>query len=290
MIKPIAVGGTSESYAGDVRTEMPVKEVSMLTYVTNALSEEYFEPARWVGYPASYATPMPYEESVGEGIDNLHPVVEDAIAEFDRVALLGYSQGASVVRRYLAKLAAGDYGDPADYEGVIVGAGCVADPYRPEGNALGFEPGGYGLAGKTTVWDGGYLFEVAAHRDPICAAKYNSYLRDVADFTGYMTPDPRKLDQWMKKNIATIKDKGWQNANLDWGQFWLTGQRVNNSIDEAGGYLQRIEYQTMPWLPPIVINPGGGRHTCYGVELLPGSIYTYCETLAMAMNAEEANA
>jgi hypothetical protein len=107
-----------------------------------------------------------------------------------------------------------------------------------------------------------------------------------------MSTDPRELAEWMQSIIVKVQQRGWQNANLDWGQFWLTGQRVNEAVDYAGGYLPRLEYKTTDWTPPIVINPGGGRHTCYGTELVPGSHFTYCELLAMALNSigEQVNA
>lgn len=284
MIRPIAVGGTGESYPGDARTTMPEPVISMLSFITQKLDPDYYLPGRWVGYPASYGDPMPYETSVEEALNNLDPVVQAALTAGEQVVLLGYSQGASVVRRYLSALAAGEYGDPDSYYGDILGAACVADPYRPEGVALGYEPGGYGIAGETGIWEDGFLLEVAASRDPICAAQYNSLLRTVADLSGFMSTDIRNLQGWMKAMMKTIQDRGWQNANLDWGQFWLVGQRVNEAIDMAGGYLPRIEYKTLPWLPPIVVNPGGGRHTCYGVERMPGSQYTYCEMLALELN------
>jgi hypothetical protein len=285
MIRPIAVGGTGESYPGDPRTEMPDPLMSMLSFITEKLDEEYYLPGRWVGYPASYGDPMPYETSVQEALDNLDPVVQAALTAEEQVVLLGYSQGASVVRRYLSAIRAGEYGDPEGYVGLILGAACVADPYRPEGVVVGYEPGGYGIAGTTPQWEDSFLLEVAAHRDPICAAPYNSLLRTVADLSGFMSTDIRNLQGWMKAMMKTIQDRGWQNANLDWGQFWLVGQRVNEAIDMAGGYLPRIEYKTMPWLPPIVINPGGGRHTCYGMEKMPNSQYTYCEMLALELNS-----
>lgn len=285
MIRPIAVGGTGESFPGDARIEMPEPMISMLSFITEKLDEEYYLPGRWVGYPASYGDPMPYETSVQEALDNLDPVVQAALTAEEQVVLLGYSQGASVVRRYLSAIRAGEYGDPEGYVGLILGAACVADPYRPEGVVVGYEPGGYGIAGTTPQWEDSFLLEVAAHRDPICAAPYNSLLRTIADLSGFMSTDIRNLQGWMKAMMKTIQDRGWQNANLDWGQFWLVGQRVNEAIDMAGGYLPRIEYKTMPWLPPIVINPGGGRHTCYGMEKMPNSQYTYCEMLALELNS-----
>ena len=283
MIRPIAVGGTGESYANDIRTAVPAG--SMLSFVTNSLDPQYFNTAWWVGYPSAYGVPMSFEASVDAGLDALDAKVQAALTAGNKVVLLGYSQGAVIVRRYLAALAEGEYGDAENYTDLIVGAACVADPYRDQGNYIGaVDPGGYGLAGTTTFWQDGYLLEAAAERDPITAAPADSMLRIIADLTRFMSIDMRKVHEWFADMIKTIRDDGWQKANLDWGQFWVTGQRVQNAIDLAGGYFPLRKYKTMPWLPEIVINPGGGRHTCYATERVPGSNLTYCEMLAFEIN------
>lgn len=274
MIIPVVVGGTSESFVGDDRTEVPVN--SMCEFTTRHLDPLFFAPARWCGYPSSYGSSMDYEESVAVGIAELWEVVQIYIGEGEQVALVGYSQGAAIIRRFLAKLAAGGYGDPTVFKDVIVGAALIADPYRPEGATYTLDtiPTGYGVAGKTEIWQDGYLVEVAAPRDPISGSPYNSYIRTLADFSGYFSFEPRDLIMWAKQTIIKIQEQGWQNANLDWTQFWQTGQRVREAIDGIGGYLPYDKN----------LNPGGGRHTCYGTERMPMSQYTYCERLAIEMN------
>ena len=250
MIIPVVVGGTSESYVNDLRTTVP--ENSMCEFTTRHLDPLYFDTARWCGYPSAYGSSMDYEESVAAGIAALWDVVETYIGEGEQVVLVGYSQGAAIIRRFLAKLAAGDYGDPTVFKDVILGAALIADPYRPEGYGIDTIPPGYGVAGKTTIWTDGYLKEVAAPRDPICASPYNSYIRTIADFSGYFSFHQRDLIMWAKQTIIKIQEQGWQNANLDWTQFWQTGQRVREAIDGIGGYLPYDKN----------LNPRGGWHTC----------------------------
>ncbi|WNM69922.1 lysin B [Rhodococcus phage GuyFagieri] len=286
MIYPIVVGGTDESFPDDRRTEVPSQ--TMLYSITRYLDAAHFHPARWIGYPAVYAGVMDYEESVYAGIVAVYSVMGEIMSSpawdpaKDGFWLIGYSQGATIVRRLNAELLKGDL---AEYRRFMRGISCVADPYRPEGVALDFDPGGYGVAG-TAKWDKGTpMLQVAADRDPICAAPYNSFIRTLADFSGYFAMDQASLQEWARDLIKKIKSKGWQNANLDWGQFWLIGQRVDNAIDQIGGFLPRTEMRNpIPGLPPIVINPGGGRHTCYNHERMPNSQYTYCERIALEMN------
>lgn len=270
-ITPIAMGGTSESYPGDTRTEMPAE--AMLTSVTKCLDAAHFNPARWVGYPAMYAGDLSYEESMGYGIEALANVIAEENAAGNLIMLLGYSQSAVIMRRMLAMCKNGEMGDPDYLAAMIVGCALVADPVRPVGMAVGHDPGGYGLAGTEPYWDAVPLWEAAADRDPICAAPYNSFLRTAADFTGFFGFTAKALNRWMTDAGQKIRNKEWQNANLDWGQFWLIGMRVNQAIDQLGGYL-----------PQSPLNPGGGRHTCYNKELVPGSPFTFCELLAVQMN------
>jgi pimeloyl-ACP methyl ester carboxylesterase len=274
VIIPVVVGGTAESFVNDLRTTVPVG--TMCEFTTRHLDPLFFGTPRWVGYPAAYGSTMDYEESVAIGIAELWEIVQVYIGEGEQVVLVGYSQGAAIIRRFLAKLAAGGYGDPSVFKDVIVGAALIADPYRPPGGThlLDTIPPGYGVAGAREIWPDGYLVEVAAPRDPICASPYNSYIRTIADFSGFFSFEPRDLIMWAKQTIIKIQEQGWQNANLDWTQFWQTGQRVREAVDGIGGYLPYDKN----------LNPGGGRHTCYGTEKMPMSQFTYCERLAIEMN------
>ena len=272
MIHHLVLGGTGESYPGDLRTEVPPE--TMLHHVTKHLDPDHFT-SHWVGYPAEYAGSMDYNESVQLGVVNAYLKMVDILSggtwdhEGDRLWLTGYSQGATIARRFNEALTEAD-----NYRSFVAGVSCVADPHRPEGVALGFDPGGSGVGGPVK-WDPEVpMLQVAASRDPICASAANSYIRTVADFTGFLAFNPDDLHQWARDTIRRIEAKGWQNANLDWGQFWLTGMRVAEAVDGLRGYL--------PMIPGL--NPGGGRHTCYGVERMPNSPFTYCERLAQEMN------
>ncbi|WNY15128.1 lysin B [Rhodococcus phage MacGully] len=279
MIHPIVVGGTTESYPNDLRTTVPTN--TMLHSVTKHLDPAHFAPARWVGYPAKYGDGGAYETSVNQGMwATLLAMLEisgsagdnDPWYQDNHFWLIGYSQGATVIRRLNEELLKTN--SLPVMRRKIAGISGVADPYRPVGVALGFDPGGFGVAG-TANWDKGTpMLQIAASRDPICAAPYNSYIRTVADFTGYMSfTKPGDLAKWASEVIRRIQNRGWQNANLDWGQFWLTGMRVAEAVDQLGGYL-----------PKSPLNPGGGRHTCYNIEKMPNSPFTYCERMAQEMN------
>lgn len=282
MITPIVMGGTSESYPGDTRTEVPPN--TMLWNVTKHLDPTFYNPARWVGYPAQYAQDLSYEESIAFGLNELNlAIYEEVVGKGNKVALLGYSQSAVIVRRLLANIAAGE--GEVEAAGFFAAAGLVADPVRPEGMSLGWKAPGYGLAGKEPIWGRVPLLEVAAPDDPICSAPYNAFLRTAADFSGFFGFTPRALQTWMKNAGERVRSKQWQNANLDWGQFWLIGQKVQEALHHVSCYLPRTEYPNpIKGRPPIVINSGGGRHTCYSTERVPGSQYTHCELLAVELN------
>lgn len=290
MITPIVMGGTTESYPGDTRTEVPSN--TMLHGVTRHLDPTFFNPARWVGYPAQYAGQHSYEESMAIGTEALKTAITEETTAGNHVVLLGYSQSATIVRRLLAECMNGTFGDPVWNAAWIKAAGLIADPVRPKGVALGHDPhpGWYGVAGEEPVWDRVPLLEMAADGDIIASAPENSLVRSVADFSAFFGFSANGLHQWVAGLIRTVTSRGWQNANLDWGQFWLVGQRVDQAIEGLRGYLPRSEFRPTKWSAPIVINPRGGRHTCYGVEKMPNSIYTYTERLAVELNriAEEA--
>lgn len=117
----LVVGGTGESYDGDMRTEV----TGLLSGVTDALDDRF--DTRWVGYPASYG-PAPhlsgisYADSVAAGQRALAAALHAVVGP---VMIIGYSQGAVVIRRLLADLDA-----RADMRALsrVVAVGFVADP------------------------------------------------------------------------------------------------------------------------------------------------------------------
>jgi hypothetical protein len=285
MITPIVFGGTSESYPGDNRTSPPAG--SMLKFVTDKLDPRWYNPAVWVGYPAQYAGSMSYEQSITTAVNNAVAIMARELQAGNMIVLLGFSQGATICRRILAMYGNGAFGDVNWYIGKVIGAGLIADPVRPAGKNLGPQVApGSGVAGSEPIWDKAFLLEIANPKDVICCAPYNSLIRTFADFTGFFATDGRSLEQWAATSIKRVQEKGWQNANLDWGQFWQFGQRVNEAITGLQGYLpRRTRKNPLPWLPDIVSNPGGGQHTRYHIDFIPGTKMTGCELLAFELNA-----
>jgi len=285
VITPIVMGGTGESYPGDPRTEVP--DGVMLSFVTRHLDPKFFNAGRWIGYPAQYAGDLSFEQSMAVGVETLKDVItEETTVKGNHVVLLGYSQSAAIMRRLLVECMNGTFGDPVWNAAWIKACGLVADPYRPKFHALEYDPhpGWWGVAGELPVWDRVPLIEMAAHRDPISSVPDNSLIRSVADFSGFFGFSGVAIQRWVSETIQTIQKRGWQNANLDWSQFWLVGQRVDEAIDALGGFLPRQEMRVTKYGDPIVINPGGGRHTCYHLERMPNSIYTFTERLAVELN------
>ena len=286
MIVPIVFGGTSESYPGDNRTTPP--DGTMLKVVTDKLDSRWYNPAIWIGYPAQYAGVMSYEESIAVAIQNAIPVINDILNNTnDQIVLLGYSQGAAIARRILAQIGAGVHGTVDFFTGRVIGAGLIADPARPAGENLGPQIApGYGIAGTEEVWEKAFLLEIANPLDVICCAPHNSLIRTFSDFTGFFATDKASLERWAATSIQKVKQRGWQNSNLDWGQFWQIGQRVNEAVAGLQGYLPRhTRKNPLSWLPDIVMNPNGGQHTRYHLDLIPGTRMTGCELLAFELNA-----
>ena len=240
-----AVGGTGESYPGDERTAV----TGMLSAVTDELDERF--EARWVAYPASYG-PVPradgdsYAESVDDGVAALRRAVEHARQDDPEVPimLIGYSQGAVVVRSLLADPATGPL-LPS-----IAAVGFVADPHQPPG-AIDEGDGGWGVAGPgpdlpTEI----PVFWVGAAQDMICNAGPDSLIRDVADLTGVMSM--RRLKDWAGDVFRRFRDADLQNAartRFSPSQWRRDVQRVASAVQEIRGYL-----------------PSGGRHVSYSGE------------------------
>lgn len=270
-IVPLILGGTGESYPGDVRTTTPP---SMLKGVLPPLVTN-FEPNRWVGYPARYAQDgYSFEESVAEGVEKVRTIVDEILLTPNRcVVLFGYSQGASIVRAFLEQC--------TDFR--VLGAGQVADPTRREDEpVVGRNPGGYGiLHHRPRPRNGAFVIQAAASRDPICALAPYSLLRNLGDFTGYFSTDPKENIAWMRDAIDKLGNRRWQMANLTPAQRF-DFRRLFSAVDEASGYLPKdIPIGTLKF----VWNPGGGRHTCYGVEAPVRGGPSHLTLLGQAVNS-----
>ena len=267
----LAVGGTGESRPDDHRTFV----TGLLGHVTGALDDRFV--CRWVGYPASYGPVavggLSYRHSTALGVRRLIAAVE---ATRGPVALIGYSQGCSVIREVLGQMASGAIDLPA-----VTAAGLISDPQQPAGAVDGCS--GRGVAGVgpnvpaevETVW-------IGHPHDMICNASEDSYIRDIADLTRWMSF--RTTRSWLRQVWHLIRSNGFQNASktsFSPRQWRRDARRVRVALRELAGYLPK----TLAWRRWSVANPSGGRHIAYAVEPLDagdvdGSGLTGCQVLA----------
>lgn len=267
----LAVGGTGESYTGDARTRV----TGMLAAVTDRLDERF--EARWIGYPASYGPAtqhdgVSYAQSVAAGVGALSAAVRAA----DRpVMLIGYSQGAAVIRTFLAH--------PAAYRllSKIAAVGFVADPHQPRGVVDGCA--GWGVAGEgAELPDGLPAYWVGAPSDMICNASADSLIRDIADLTDSLSLT--QLRRWVADATARVMSRRMQNADatrFSPAQWRRDVHRLRSAVREVRGYLPS-EISAGRWRVP---NPIGGSHVSYATQPyrrapLTDPEITGCETLA----------
>ncbi len=256
-ITVLIVGGTGESYDGDARRE----PTGLLAAVAAELDERF--TAQWVPYPASYG-PSPkldgecYLTSVSAGVAALRSAVERVLHDDPgaEIMMIGYSQGAVVVRTLLA--------DPeaARVLPAITAAGFVADPHQPPGAVPGCT--GWGVAGPGRPLPAGLpAFWVGAPEDVICNASPDSLVRDLADLSG--TLSVRRLGLWLGDVAARVRTANLQNAALTRispAQWRRDLQRLAVAGREVGGYLPKaLSVAGRRW-----VNPLGGRHVSYSSE------------------------
>jgi hypothetical protein len=259
----LAVGGTGESYPGDSRTGV----AGMLAGVTDRLDDRF--DCRWVGYPASYG-PVPatsglsYRESVAAGVRNLRARLAEASGP---VMLIGYSQGAVVIRQVLSN---------ADDGAAVVAVGFVADPHQPPDVVEGCN--GFGLAGRGPDLPAGLPAVWIAHpHDVICNASPDSFLRDLADLTATLSIGD--VRGWLLSLWHVVRTNGFQNAaqtSVRPGQWRKDLRRLRILALELAGYLPT----RVRWGQFSIVNRRGGRHTAYGAEPLDEGGLSGCEVLA----------
>lgn len=252
-ITVLAVGGTGESWIDDPRTDV----TGMLSHVVAELDERF--GSRWVGYPASYG-PVPardgisFTESVAIGVERLLT----AMTEIDGpVVLIGYSQGCTVVRRVLGAMADGPVLAPH-----VLAVGLISDPERPEGS----DPSlcGSGVAGDgPSVPDDVPLLWISHPQDVICNASVDSFVRDIADATAYLTL--RDLATWAPRAAGEYLGNRFQNATrtaFGSRQWRRDVERLRTAGREILGYLPRVTVGGREY------NRRGNRHTAYASEPL----------------------
>lgn len=250
----LAVGGTGESYEGDRRAQV----TGLLAGVIEGLDDRF--AARWVGYPASYG-PVPnsggmsYRHSVDAGTANLLATIDGLSGP---VVLIGYSQGAVVVRHAVHRMTSA--GAPGLSR--VLAVGLVADPHQPPGVVRGCT--GWGVAGPglpmpqtlPVCW-------VGTADDMICNAGVDSFFRDIADLTGDI--DLRSPSSGVREIWKMLRRNTLQNArrtSVRPSQMRRDLLRAGSAWREARGYLPVL----FRWQGMVVRNQLGGRHTSYAAE------------------------
>ncbi|MDH3043828.1 PE-PPE domain-containing protein [Gordonia alkanivorans] len=253
-ITVLVVGGTGESYPGDVRTEV----TGLLAGVTDELDDRF--SSRWVAYPASYGpAPRPggmsFADSVAIGARRLSELLERTTGP---VALLGYSQGAVVIRAALAELGTRRH----HVVGRVLGVGLVADPHQPAGVIPGCD--GWGVAGPGEQLPTGLpVVWVGAPDDMICNARADSLVRDIADLTRAMTF--AALGRWGRSAFGVLRRNAFQNARrtaVRPSQWRRDVHRLASAWWEIRCYLPSM----IRFLGVVWTNSPGGRHTSYRHE------------------------
>lgn len=272
QVTVLAVGGTGESHPDDHRREV----TGLLSRVTGSLDSRF--TSRWVGYPASYgpvaAGGLSYRQSTRVGVRRLIAAID--VTE-GPVALIGYSQGCSVVRELLGRMVSGELTLPS-----IMAVGLVSDPQQPAGAVPGCE--GRGVAGIGPAVPSEVAVMWIGHpQDMICNASDDSYIRDIADLTGNMTFRTPKT--WLRQLWNLVRSNGFQNAaktRLSPGQWVKDARRLRVAAHELAGYLPR----SLVWRRYRLTNSSGGRHIAYATEPLDDSGLTGCQILAQWLQVQ----
>ncbi|MDJ0410227.1 PE-PPE domain-containing protein [Rhodococcoides fascians] len=272
QVTVLAVGGTGESRPADHRTRV----TGLLSCVVGALDDRFV--GRWVGYPASYGPVafggLSYRHSTELGVRRLRRAIENTTGP---LALIGYSQGATVVREVLGLV----------HDGIvdgsrIVAAGLVSDPQQPAGAVPGCT--GRGVAGSgpalpesiPTHW-------IALASDMICNASDDSLVRDIADLTRWMSFRTPKT--WLRELWLLVRSNSFQNATrtrLRPAQWAKDVRRLRTAATEVAGYLPT----SLGWRRWVWTNSGGGRHIAYASEPYADGL-TGCQVLARWLGEQE---
>ena len=260
----LAVGGTGESHVGDHGARVR----GLLSAVTDELDSRF--DSRWVAYPASYGPVadggLSFRHSTAMGVKALTA----EIAQTDGpVMLIGYSQGCTVIRSALPTLNRAN----------IIGVGLISDPQQPAGVIEGCE--GHGVAGDGPEIQPWIPVKWIGHpQDMICNASDDSYIRDIADLTRWMSFSQARV--WAGKVWELLRSNAFQNAQKT--RFspkqWRTDlRRIRTAFLEVLGYLPtKLNLNRFQ-----LKNPRCGRHISYAIEPLDESGLTGCELLASWM-------
>jgi hypothetical protein len=278
-ITVLVVGGTGESHTGDTRTQV----TGLLAAVADELDDRF--DCRWIGYPASYGPAphrdgMSFTQSVATGADRLRRALA---ATTGPVALVGYSQGAVVIRTALTEL----WADGSPVLARILGVGLVADPHQPPGVVPGCD--GWGVAGPGVDLPPEVpVHWVGAADDMICNAGADSFVRDIADLTGGMTL--AALGRWGSSAWTVLRANSFQNARrttVGPSQWRRDVRRLASAWSEVRCYLPSVIRVS----GVRVVNTRGGRHTCYPTEpyrraSVTDPVSTGCQVIAQWLQVQ----
>ncbi|WP_336791649.1 PE-PPE domain-containing protein [Gordonia malaquae] len=276
-ITVFAVGGTGESYPADNRTHV----TGMLAAVTDQLDSRFV--SRWVPYPASYGPTagrhgIAYVDSVACGVASLAASIRDTDGP---IMLIGYSQGAAVIRTFLAHPAS------SNLVAKVTAVGFVADPHQPRGAVDGCT--GWGVAGPGAPLPGDVpACWVGVADDVICNATDDSLIRDIADLTDSLSM--LHVRRWMTAMGSAVIGRRMQNAartSVSPRQWRRDVHRIATAAREVRGYLPSV----LPVGRWSITNRSGGRHVSYAAEPyrhapLTDPDVTGCEMLAAWMQVE----
>lgn len=244
MIEVLCVGGTGETSNSDSRTQV----TGMLSELLRFLPADEFRGV-WVTYPGAYAFPVTYAESVSVGAANL---VRAVSASQNKVIVVGYSQGAEIVKRAMNEVL---HKTPFLAE-KIVGIGLVADPSRPADQRTGWPAppelnSTYGIAGETHIDLADLLhipvWTIVAPTDPITDLPPGNPLRSIFDLTEFASLD---AEVWAHALWERAKKRQWQRWwSIENWQTWggaiaylrgylIDGRHTQDYI--RGGHLERL--------------------------------------------------
>ncbi|MFY2789321.1 PE-PPE domain-containing protein [Rhodococcus sp. KRD162] len=272
QVTVLAVGGTGESRPSDHRPRV----TGLLASVTSALDDRFV--GQWVGYPASYGPValggLSYRHSADIGVRRLSRAID---ATTGPIALIGYSQGATVVREVLGLIHDGTIDGTR-----IVAAGLVSDPQQPAGAVS--DCSGRGVAGVGPALPESIPVKwIGLKSDMICNASDDSLIRDIADLTRWMSFRTPRI--WLRELWKLLRSNSFQNATrtrLRPSQWVHDVRRLRTAATEIAGYLPK----SMRWHRFEWANPGGGRHIAYAREPYEGDL-TGCQVLARWLTEQE---
>lgn len=197
---------------------------------------------------------VPFLDAVACGTTELTRMVREAIAEDNRVVLLGYSGGAVVVHRTLDQLT-------VEERQHIAAVGFVSDPEQPR--LVTGVADRYGIRGESPVTDIPARW-AADPDDGICLCPENSPLRLLAQWTPDVGLDsPLALSQQARRAVKLRRDPAYVVDVHD-----LDGEKAR--FGEARRLFEGYR---------------GDDHISYGVRTEAGTTSTYLENMALWLRA-----